>query len=99
MVWLFPSHPSKLARCLPSREEPACPFTACIERAQFYRARSASKKGSGPLPTSLSPLLLVIMVDHGFRILYASEQSCPPKEAQASVHVRRRPASRTVSLA
>ena len=39
------------------------------------------------------------MIDHGFRILYAREQSCSPKEAQASDHVRRRPASRTVSLA
>ena len=26
------------------------PFTARIERAQFHRARSASKKGTSPLP-------------------------------------------------
>jgi hypothetical protein len=26
------------------------PFTARIERAQFHRARSASKKGTWPLP-------------------------------------------------
>ncbi len=30
------------------------PFTARIGRAQFYRARSASKKGTRPLP----PILL-----------------------------------------
>jgi hypothetical protein len=28
------------------------PFTARIERAQFHRARSASKKGTWPLPSS-----------------------------------------------
>ena len=35
-------------------ERPRLFFTARIERAQFYRARSASKKGTWPLP---SPLL------------------------------------------
>jgi hypothetical protein len=34
-------------------ERPRLPFTARIERAQFHRARSASKKGTWPL----SPLL------------------------------------------
>ena len=29
------------------------PFTARIERAQFYRARSASKEGTWPLPSIL----------------------------------------------
>ena len=32
------------------REGPRLPFTARIERAQFHRARSASKKGTWPLP-------------------------------------------------
>src|SRR5437879_9689902 len=31
-------------------EWPRPPFTARIERAQFHRARSASKKGTWPLP-------------------------------------------------
>src|SRR6185503_12167655 len=35
-------------------EWPRLPFTARIERAQFHRARSASKKGTWPLP----PILL-----------------------------------------
>ena len=36
------------------REWPRLPFTARIERAQFHRARSASKKGTWPLhPPSL----------------------------------------------
>src|SRR4026208_2333526 len=33
------------------REWPRPPFTARIERAQFHRARSASKKGAWPLPS------------------------------------------------
>ena len=32
------------------REWPRLPFTARIERAHSYRARSASKKGTWPLP-------------------------------------------------
>jgi hypothetical protein len=32
-------------------EWPRLPFTARIERAQFHRARSASKKGTWPLPS------------------------------------------------
>ena len=47
--------PFTLARALNSlnlylRERPRLPFTARIERAQFHRARSASKKGTWPLP-------------------------------------------------
>ena len=34
---------------------PRLPFTACMGRAQFHRARSASKKGTWPPP--LSPWL------------------------------------------
>ena len=34
-------------------EWPRLPFTARIERAQFHRARSASKKGTWPLPPRL----------------------------------------------
>ena len=37
---------------LPPREWPRLPSTARIERAQFYRARSASKEGTWPLPSS-----------------------------------------------
>ena len=33
------------------RERPSLPFTARIERAHSYRARSASKKGSWSLPS------------------------------------------------
>jgi len=40
----------------PPREWPKLPFTARIERAQFHRARSASKKGTWPLPLFLSSL-------------------------------------------
>ena len=39
------------------------------------------------------------MIDHGFRILCASEQSCSPKEAQPSVQTCFNPASRTVEVA
>jgi hypothetical protein len=47
--------PLALARALNSlnlylEERPRLPFTARIERAQFHRARSASKKGTWPLP-------------------------------------------------
>jgi hypothetical protein len=34
-------------------EWPRLPFTARIERAPFHRARSASKKGTWPLPPLL----------------------------------------------
>ena len=37
--------------CLSWREWPRLPFTARIERAPFHRARSASKKGTWPLPS------------------------------------------------
>ena len=39
------------------------------------------------------------MVDHGFRILCASEQRCSSKEARPSVQTCRRPASRTIAVA
>jgi len=39
--------------CLSWREWPRLPFTARIERAPFHRARSASKKGTWPLPLIL----------------------------------------------
>jgi hypothetical protein len=39
------------------------------------------------------------MVDHGFRILCASEQSYSPKEAQPTVQTCRNQASRTVEVA
>jgi len=43
-----PSNPLHLSL----REWPRLPFTARIERAQFHRARSASKNGTWPLPSS-----------------------------------------------
>lgn len=39
------------------------------------------------------------MVDYGFRILCASEQSGSPKEAQPSVPTCRNPASGTIAMA
>jgi len=39
------------------------------------------------------------MVNHGCRILCASEQSCSPKEAPTSVQTCRRPASRAGAMA
>jgi hypothetical protein len=39
------------------------------------------------------------MVDYGFRILCASEQSCSPKEAQPPAQTCRNPASRTGPVA
>ncbi len=43
--------PSLLVHVLLSLgERPRLPFTARIERAQFHRARSASKKGTWSLP-------------------------------------------------
>jgi hypothetical protein len=39
--------------CLSWREWPRLPFTARIERAPSHRARSASKKGTWPLPLIL----------------------------------------------
>ena len=43
----------------PQGEWPRLPFTARIERAQFHRARSASKKGTWPLPPSLPSSLVI----------------------------------------
>jgi len=39
-------------------EWPRLPFTARIERARFHRARSASKKGTWPLPSHFFSILL-----------------------------------------
>ena len=50
-----PSDFSRLAR----RECPRLPSTARIERAHSYRARSASKEGTWPLPPPLFSLLLL----------------------------------------
>jgi len=41
-----------------SREWPRLPFTARIERTPFHRARSASKKGTWPLPLTPSETAL-----------------------------------------
>jgi hypothetical protein len=37
------------------------PFTARIERAQFHRARSASKKGTWPLPSLLADFFIILL--------------------------------------
>ena len=65
------------------REWPRLPFTARIERAQFHRARSASKKGTWPLPPLLADC---------FSILLAN--SCNPRhhshETRSTAHCRPR---------
>ena len=40
---------------------PSLPFTARIERAQFHRARSASKKGTWPLPPLLADFFSILL--------------------------------------
>jgi len=42
-------------------EWPRLPFTARIERAQFHRARSASKKGTWPLPSLLADFFSILL--------------------------------------
>jgi hypothetical protein len=42
-------------------EWPRLPFTARIERAQFHRARSASKKGTSPLPPLLAGFFSILL--------------------------------------
>jgi len=42
-------------------EWPRLPFTARIERAQFHRARSASKKGTWPLPLLLAGFFSILL--------------------------------------
>ena len=43
-------------------EWPRLPFTARIERAQFHRARSASKKGTWPLPPLLANFFSILLL-------------------------------------
>jgi len=43
---------------------PRLPFTARIERAQFYRARSASKKGTWPSPSLLADVFSILLVNN-----------------------------------
>ena len=45
---------------LSSGEWPRLPFTARIERAHSYRARSASKKGTWPLPLLLASFFNIL---------------------------------------
>jgi hypothetical protein len=47
------------------KEWPRLPFTARIERAQFHRARSASKKGTWPLLPHPSKLARYLFRDGG----------------------------------
>src|SRR6266850_2964094 len=47
------------------REWPRRPFTARIERAQFHRARSASKKGTWSLPATFFSILLGLCCEMG----------------------------------
>ena len=42
-------------------EWPRLPFTARIERARFHRARSASKKGTWPLPSLLADFFSILL--------------------------------------
>ena len=42
-------------------EWPRLPFTARIERAPFHRARSASKKGTWPLPSLLADFFSILL--------------------------------------
>ena len=42
-------------------EWPRLPFTARIERAPFHRARSASKKGTWPLPPLLADFFSILL--------------------------------------
>ncbi|MEY4705370.1 MAG: hypothetical protein RL042_1575 [Nitrospirota bacterium] len=54
-VQLRPSSEALPIPYTPLKEWPRLPFTARIERAHSYRARSASKKGTWPLlPSSLT---------------------------------------------
>ena len=55
-----PARPFQVS--LPSLGEwPRLPFTARIERAQFHRARSASKKGTWPLPSLLADFFSILL--------------------------------------
>src|SRR6267143_2189029 len=47
---LYPGRGPSHSLYLPLGEGPRLPLTARIERAQFHRARSASKEGNWPLP-------------------------------------------------
>ena len=61
-----PATPARAERCpsnslyLSLGEWPRLPFTARIERAQFHRARSASKKGTWPLPPLLTDFFSIL---------------------------------------
>jgi len=46
---------------LSSGKWPRLPFTARIERAPFHRARSASKKGTWPLPSLLADFFSILL--------------------------------------
>ena len=51
---LYPERGLSHSLYLPLGESPRLPSTARIERAQFHRARSASKEGTWPLPPNPS---------------------------------------------
>ncbi len=66
LVYVRPSneaHPLLYLAIL--REWPRLPFTARIERAQFHRARSASRKGAWSLPSRPSKLARSFSRDEG----------------------------------
>jgi len=53
------------------RERPRLPFTARIERAHSYRARSASKKGTWPLPPHpLSHILVAVKATLSYELVW-----------------------------
>ena len=52
--------------CLSLREWPRLPSTARIERAQFHRARSASKEGTWLLPHLLCAVVFPLREAYSF---------------------------------
>ena len=57
-------------------EWPRLPFTARIERALFHRARSASKKGTWPLPPLLADFFSILL-ESGQRLMTISRATLP----------------------
>jgi len=65
------------------REWPRLPLTARIERAPFHRARSASKKGTWPLPPMLADFFNILPVDYGWDIVRRQACRCDINENQS----------------
>jgi hypothetical protein len=54
-------------------ERPRLPFTARIERAQFHPARSASKKGTWPLPPLLVAFFNSLLQQFFYRLRWSGQ--------------------------